>query len=89
MAATTTVGRVTAYAAARLVPKTGNVVSAETLYLDYMRWCAIFRRVPLRDGVFREQMARLAVQIGLRSEANDADRMYRDVALREEPPKPI
>jgi hypothetical protein len=75
------VGRVTPYAAARLVPHAGANLTAEAITLDYQRWCATFGAVPLRDGAFRQQLARLAVQIDLRSEANDADTLYRDVAF--------
>jgi hypothetical protein len=75
------VGRVTPYAAARLVPRAGANLTAEAITLDYQRWCATVGAVPLRDGAFRQQLARLAAQIDLKSEANDADTLYRDVAL--------
>ena len=80
------VGRVTPYAAARLVPRAGTTLTAEAITLDYQRWCAKFSYVPLRDGPFRQQLARLAAQIDLMSEANDADVLYRDVALASKDP---
>jgi len=76
-----TVGRVTSYAAARLVARTGATLTAEAITLDYQRWCAEFSYVPLRDGVFRDELRRLAYRIGMKSEANDADTIYRDVTI--------
>lgn len=75
------VGRVTPYAAARLVPSAGTVLTAEDITLDYQAWCARLGYVPFRDGAFRREFVRLAAQIGLISEANDADTLYRDVAF--------
>lgn len=79
------VGRVVAYAAANLVPRAGSVLTAEAVFLDYQRWCRMCGYVPLRDGVFRRELARLAMRIELKSEVNDADTLYRDVALVEAP----
>lgn len=75
------VGRVLAYAAARLQPKVDSVLTAETIAIDYQCWCRDNDFAALRDGAFRAELARLAARIGLRSEANDADTLYRDVAI--------
>ena len=77
------VGRVVAYVAARLVPKAGATLTAEEITLDYQRWCRANGAIPLRDGPFREGLAQLAQRIDLRSEANDADIIYRDVVFAE------
>ncbi len=76
------VGRVTAFAADCLVPVAGATLTAELIAIDYQRWCAGFSYAPLRDGPFRKEFVRLARQIELISEANDADILFRDVALR-------
>ena len=72
MAKVEKVGRVIAYAAARLVPHEGATLTAEAITLDYHRWCDRHGYLKLRDGAFREEFARLAAHIEMRSEANDA-----------------
>ncbi len=79
----TAIGRVTSYAAARLVPRANEKHTAEEIFLDYVEWCAKSRHVPLRDGVFRERLADVARAAGIPRHAEWADTVYIDVAFAE------
>ena len=77
------VGRVTSYTAARLIPRAGSKQTAEEIFLDYVAWCAKYHHVPLRDGVFRERFSDLARAAGIPRHAEWADVVYIDVAFAE------
>ena len=71
------VGAVDRYAAARLKPAKGRKLSADELFADYSRWCAVEKCEPLEKDVFGERFATLSKIIGIEAQRG----MFADVAL--------
>ena len=59
------VGSPLAYAAERLWPAPNSVVTAASVYEDYVAWCMRSKRLALREGVFRETLQNIARACGL------------------------
>lgn len=78
------VGRVGAYAMARLLRAPGSSLTGEAIVLDYQAWCRRLNYIPFKDGFFRAEFARVSAALGFRREVNDADEIYLDIAVKRE-----
>lgn len=78
---TTTVGDAVVYADERLRPERGGRLTANVLYADYEGWCRKHNYVPVREGIFAEQMVVLAKDIGIPMQQSGSNLEFCDVGL--------
>lgn len=78
---TTTLGDAVVYADERLLPVRGSRLTANQLYADYEAWCGRHNYVPVREGIFVEQLIMLAREVGMPLEQSGSNLEFCDVAL--------
>lgn len=78
---TTTVGDAVVYADERLRPERGSRLTANVLYADYEGWCRKHNYVPVREGIFAEQLVVLAKDIGIPMQQSGSNLEFCDVAV--------
>jgi hypothetical protein len=71
-----------AYADQRLSAVRGSKLTANQLYADYADWCRQHNYVPMREGVFAEQLIVLAGEIGMATEQAGSNLVFCDVSLQ-------
>lgn len=78
---TSTLGDAVVYADERLQPVRGSRLTANKLYADYEAWCGKRNYVPVREGIFTEQMIMLAKDVGMPLEQSGSNLEFCDVGL--------
>lgn len=78
---TTTVGDAVVYADERLTPARGSRMTANAVYADYEAWCRKHNYVPVREGIFAEQLIVLAKEIGIPLEQSGSNLEFCDVTV--------
>jgi len=82
---TTVPGDGVVYADERLVPVRGARLTANEVYADYEDWCLKHNYVPVREGIFTEQLIVLAKEIGVPLEQSGSNLSFCDVGVSREP----
>ena len=78
---TTTVGDAVVYADERLTPARGSRMTANAVYADYEAWCRKHNYVPVREGIFAEQLIVLAKEIGIPLQQSGSNLEFCDVKV--------
>lgn len=77
----TTLGDAAVWADERLQPVPGGRLTANAVFNDYEQWCRNHNYVPLREGVFVEQLMQLAGEVAMPMAQSGSNLEFRDVAL--------
>lgn len=75
------IGSPLAYAAERLWPAPNSVVTAASVYEDYVAWCKRSKRLALREGVFRDTFQNIARAGGLAVFIDGTSVVYADTRV--------